>query len=233
MNPQQHLRSWSQEWDALRRLNALAPSEPETAGDVAGQTQADPSLTVGSAVASQLMHQLTGAIAPDLARQAEGHANAVLAGGPQKSATTLLKAGQILHLRHTEEDLLGRPLHVLVLRVDAAKARALVAPFGPLPIPATQAELLTGIDDTALAVLCLWNASWQPAAALVHGWEIARAEESLLADAAALRTALGRRESVPASLAARVGPPLVLPDDPRHGYLMEEEKLWSLLQADG
>ena len=236
MNPKNPLHAWSNEWAALRSMaDTSLPEEtkPERAAAGSAEPASSPlTVSAGSGVADMLLRQLSASVAPDLASQAEGNPHTVLAGSRPKNAAAMLAAGQILHLKSTGDAMLDRSLHVLVLKVDSAASRVLVAPFGPIPIPATEAELLTGLEDDPLKVLCLWNARWLPADVAVKSWSVGQADAALVADAVALREAVARREALPAHLSSRTGPPLLMPDDAIQAYLDEEEQIWSMLKSD-
>lgn len=238
MNSNNYLRAWSAEWAALRTFKQLPldddPSLQADASDApSGESSMSSDLTVssGSGIADMLLRQFSAAITPDVSERSQGSPHVVLAGTRPRRVSTLLSAGQILHLKEPSGCTADRPLHALVLNVDRSAERILIAPFSPIPMPATDAELLTDLNDDSLKVICLWNARWIPADTAARSWIIGQASETLMADALALRTAMARKEAVPAALADRTGPPLAIGDE-RQPYLDEEEALWSAFASD-
>ncbi|MCE9616472.1 MAG: hypothetical protein K8T26_19535 [Lentisphaerae bacterium] len=117
-----------------------------------------------------------------------------------------------------------RPLYVAILARDAAGACE-VAPFSRFAEPAFAGEWLTGRAALPLRVLCLWNTRALDATILATSWLVDALSLEELADAQAVRTHLTEGRTLPSALAARVGPPLFHPDDPRHAYRYRETLL--------
>jgi hypothetical protein len=235
MNSKQRLRSWASEWTAYRTLAgkpASTPAPPDQ-GDASGGSSL---YTVGGLgdVASMFLNRLNAAITPDDAGRIEQenlHNVSAFSQG-QAAGCVPISPGQIRHLNPELKPAWSRPVYVFVLAVDDKRQRALAVPFGPLPVPAFDGELATGLDDESLAVLCLWNSAWMPLTLLAHSWPLMDAESELLRDAAQLRQALARKQTVPDSLLDRIGPPLVHPRDPRHDYVDAEEDLLEDLNSE-
>ncbi|MBN1268004.1 MAG: hypothetical protein JXB04_00310 [Kiritimatiellae bacterium] len=117
-----------------------------------------------------------------------------------------------------------RPRYVAVLETYA-DGSCLIAPFSRFSIPATTDELITGEIALPVQVLCLWNARRVPAATVSDSWSVGALSAGVLDDAAAVRKSLASGTTPTAPLAARTGPPLRHPLDPRMEYL-EEERAW-------
>jgi len=118
-----------------------------------------------------------------------------------------------------------RPVYVAVLLHWEGDV-LLLAPFGPFPEPATTTELLTGRQAASFQVLSLWNARSVPPGLLS---EASRYVDSLspqeLEDARAVFRHAMAGEDMAEFLWARVGCPIVHPQDPRIAYQDEETRL--------
>ena len=122
----------------------------------------------------------------------------------------------------------NRPVYVLVL-ADWESDLKLIAPFGPMTEPATPGELLTQRDETAIAVLCLWNTHSVPASHLAKSWIVDRISESELADAWMVFRHTATGAPVGAALETRIGMPILDENDPRIAYQADEAALLSPL----
>ena len=236
MNSHDHLRSWSREWAAYRQLGTPQPpsATPATEAQSMNQTgAADLTISRSFGAAEMLWTSLCASIAPDLNQPASPAlqltASVLDAGARPSAAKSALQRGQILHLRPSLNTDWSREVHVLVLKVDQELDRALVVPFGPLPMPAFSAELATGLPDESLRVLCVWNACWLSGHAVRVSWETGSAPDALLADVESLRLSLKRKQALPEAVAERTGPPILHPEDPRKMYVAEEESLFDAL----
>ena len=119
-----------------------------------------------------------------------------------------------------------RPVYVAVLRALPPDGW-LVAPFGRFATPAVPGEWATRRAAPPLRVLCAWNRAVLPQARLVGAWRAGRLSTVEQRQVARLLAALSSAGPLPAVLAARVGPPLLHPADPRHLYVAQERALWS------
>ncbi|WP_395744518.1 hypothetical protein [Prosthecobacter sp.] len=234
MNSKQRLRSWSEEWTAYRSMAATpvhAPAPPDPAAADAEKGGGFFTVGIGD-IPGTLLDRLNSAIALDDAQRAlQGEKFTVAVTTPGKGLVPIQR-GQVRQLNPELKPAWTRPVHVLVLTVEAGRDRALVAPFGPLHEPAFEAELSTEIEDESLAVLCLWNATWMPLPCLAHSWWLMDCFEELLQEAAALRKSLAEKKGAPPALRERTGPPLIHPQDPRHAYVDSEEDLLDDLSQD-
>jgi|GEM_PF-2841387 len=230
MNSPHHLRQWAAEWENHRSVAADEPLFEVPVPAAAPPSEEDNPYTVGTGidVAGLLLDQLRGSVRPDMATDALRSARFTVSAAAPSLPADLLKPGQIIQLKPGTLPRVSRPLYVLIEKTNPEKRDVLAVPFSPVSIPAIQSELSTGLGDTALAVLCLWNAQWLPLETAARCWEIMEAPEPLLADIARLRGRLARREGVPPELADRTGPPLTLPDDPRQEYITAQEEIWSV-----
>jgi hypothetical protein len=179
------------------------------------------------------MVHMTLAVCPvvDRVPETSGREAGVAMGGEGtglggKTEEHFLSVGQIRLLRPGGKVLEQmRPVYVVLLKREK-DAAWLVAPFGRFSNPAVRGEWLTGIRAAPLRVLCLWNAR------IVAEETVLRAAwlcSMLTADQFARGMEVWRhiREGAPLEHvpARRVGPPLLHPLDPRHGYLQEECEL--------
>ncbi len=226
INAQQRLRTWASDWMAHQLLaeQPLPVPEPPVPAD---PSQAGGAYTVssGGGVAGLLLAQLTAAITPDDAQRAAlDGAFTVSAGGRSVPRVPILR-GQIRQLNPELKPAWTRAILVLVLTVDEAGQRALVAPFSQFAEPAFEGELATDLKDGSMAVLCLWNAAWVSYSCLRHSWWLMDSFDDLLQDASALHLARSRREPVPEALQDRIGLRILHPLDPRHDYLDVEAGL--------
>ena len=145
--------------------------------------------------------------------------------GKKEEGAARLGTGAILHLHPELGVERAIPVHAAVIAHRAEDSRVLLAPFSPLSVPSCEGELLTGIEDASLGVICLWNARWVGEGNARRSWLADWLDPTLLADALRLRDSLRRGEGVPADLRERVAPPVVHPEDPRRKYLDEMEDL--------
>jgi tetratricopeptide (TPR) repeat protein len=123
-----------------------------------------------------------------------------------------------------------RPVYVLVL-ADWEEGVKLVAPFGPLPEPATGGELALPGRPLPLQVLCAWNARTVPTKRLVWSWVVDFFEEEELSDAWAVFKHAATGAPLEAALETRVGLPIFKETDPRIAYQDEEVDLLAPLLA--
>jgi len=157
-------------------------------------------------------------------------------GGPALNAAAFEEepapaVGQIRCISPEWTAAYARPLYVACL-AEAAPDRLLVAPYGHLSTPGLPGELATGRTSTPLRVLCLWNACPAPAAVLRRSWLVDALSERERSEALAVYDALRGGTPPPDDLTDRLGPPLSHPDDPRHAYVRESERLMADL-AEG
>ncbi|MBN1557541.1 MAG: hypothetical protein JW951_05280, partial [Lentisphaerae bacterium] len=89
------------------------------------------------------------------------------------------------------------------------------------------AEWRTGRTAPCLSVLCLWNTRSLPASLLRQSWTAGRLTP---AEQRAARAVLAGGP-LPRALAARTGPPLVHPLDPRHEYRESEHRIMQDLRG--
>jgi len=234
MHSSKNLSQWLSAWSRSQLLADIDDSEPQVAiGRPAGERQhtAESSLNVGfgGSIAGSLLEELTGSIAPTLREKATQDSSGLLvSAGMVLKAVPLVQPGLILHLPRDCHRRKGRPVYALVVEVDDAQKQAEVIPFGLVPIPALPTELATDLPDTALQVLCLWNAGHLPLEVLERSWPLQADGVPLVRDVRQLRGALARKEALPAALAARVGGSLISANDPRQAYVRQEEDLWAL-----
>ena len=135
-----------------------------------------------------------------------------------------IRAGQIRLLSARTVPQARRPLFVAVLS-EWEDGLALVTPYGPFSEPASTGELLTGRQDSALRVLCLWNSHTLPHVAIAESWVVDDLTGTELADAWAAFEHITFGKALNSALAERVGPPICHPRDPRRQYQEEELKL--------
>jgi len=139
-----------------------------------------------------------------------------------------VRSGQIRLLSSKVLPLARRPVFVAVLS-EWTEDLKLVVPYGPFTIPGTTGELLTDRPDPALQVLCLWNSHTLPAEAIDTSWIVDELSPTELSDAWAIFQYITFGTTLPASLAQRVGPPVVHPRDPRRLYQKDEMSLMAPL----
>lgn len=116
------------------------------------------------------------------------------------------------------------PVYFLVLAMQGAVPMRWI-PFGRYVMPATPDEWCTGLQAVPLHVLCLWNAravdkGREPA----HWWVKRMTARRLMRVQEALQWVKGETGSCPRGMAAKIGPPLVHPGDPRHTYREQERE---------
>lgn len=228
MKTSHQLRQWAAEWALHRSLASEAPAfEIPSAVDVPEEPANPFTVSTGFDVPGMLLDQLRQSIEPDLAAEARQKSLYTVTAGPQDLPADLLKEGQIVQLRPGVLPQCQRPVYILIEKCDPANRQVLATPFSPVAIPALPSELETGIDDSALTVLALWNSQWLPVERAGKCWEVMEAPADLIAEVAKVRTSLARKESPPPALLARTGPPLTDPEDPRHEYISAEEQIWS------
>jgi len=117
------------------------------------------------------------------------------------------------------------PAYVAVLGNIKAGC-CLVAPFSRFQTPALPYELLLRDSPAALTVLCLWNARSISTFLLSQSWCVSQLSEAELHDALAICNLADQSNSIPETLASRVGPPVCDLDDQRLEYMDEEGELW-------
>ena len=132
-----------------------------------------------------------------------------------------VQPGHIRLLAPEGAALSSRPLFVAVLEFDQA-GLVQVAPFGRFSEPALPGEWLTGRDDLALRVLCLWNTRLMPATDAGRSWWVDSLSPPELAAARTVWSGLVQSQALAGDLARQVGPPVRHPDDPRWVYQCRE-----------
>ena len=230
MNNQLRLQTWAADWQAYSRLAATEPEMPAAPPSDPDADSATYTVSATDGVAAALLGKLRDSIIPHDARRAAEDGVFVVSAGGSRSVRVPIVRGQIRHLHPSLKPGWSRPVYVLVLSVDEQAQTALAVPFGPLAEPAIEFELATGISDSSLAVLCLWNVTAVPLSKLGCSWWITDAYDDVLTAANALHQALSTRQPPPESLRDRLGAPLIHPLDPRHDYLDSEAGLLSGLK---
>jgi len=114
------------------------------------------------------------------------------------------------------------PLFIAVLAPARDTRTWWLAPLGRLAVPALPTEFATRLPQAPLRVLQLQFAVIVNETSLVGAWRTGRLPAAVVRAALAVWTALRAGRPLPARSAARVGPPLRHPGDPRHAYLAEE-----------
>ena len=230
MNDQLRLQTWAADWQAYSRL---AATEPEMPAALPSDPDADSGTYTDSAtdgVAAALLGKLRDSIIPHDARRAAEDGVFVVSAGGSRSVRVPIVRGQIRHLHPSLKPGWSRPVYVLILSVDEQEQTALTVPFGPLAEPAIESELATGISDSSLTVLCLWNITAVPLSKLGCSWWVTDAYDDVLTAASDLHQSLITRQAPPESLRDRLGASLIHPLDPRHDYLDSEAGLLSELK---
>lgn len=141
-----------------------------------------------------------------------------------------LKCGEIVQLDPAINPEWDRPVFVLILSLDEEAVR--LVPFGPVDLPASDGEIISGLDETGLNVLCVWNLSTLPLQVFARHFKIDGAGDDLLADVETLLSVLQSGEKVPPSLAPRVGPSRFRFSPEKQDYLDHEEQLFTSLATD-
>ncbi|MGV3659060.1 MAG: hypothetical protein ACO1TE_02715 [Prosthecobacter sp.] len=233
MNSKQRLQAWAHDWSAHRLLEQNPPSAPEppAPGD-SGPGGGLFTVGIGGGMAGTLLSQLSSSIAPDDAQRAEREGAYIVSPAGLRAPRVPLLRGQIRQLNPELKPAWTRTVIVLVLTVDEKGQQALVAPFSQFDQPAFDGELATGLKDESLSVLCLWNSTRIPLAALRRSWWLMDSFDDLLADADTFHAARNKREPLPATLKDRLGPPIIHPLDPRHDYLDVEAGLLEDLSTE-
>ena len=132
---------------------------------------------------------------------------------------------RLLHPRHSPDE----PRYAAALEMHADGYVTLV-PFGLFAEPALPGEVRLD-RPVPLRVLCAWNAVRVPLRVVAAGWMIDRLGAAERAVLRQVRTAPADGTPLPAEIAARTGPPLAHPLDPRHDYLAMETDTWTELAA--
>jgi len=115
-----------------------------------------------------------------------------------------------------------RPTYILIMG-DWDTDWSWFMPFSIFASPATNWELLSGMDPDPVQVLQVWNARSCPEEMLRQSWFVGVAPKSLAGDALALYSSMiSGDENLPAGLCARVGTRVLDPNDPRVKYLEDE-----------
>lgn len=148
-----------------------------------------------------------------------------------KTSEPPLAAGQIRLLQPRGPAARDRLRYFAVLDLERS-GDALIAPFGPLAVPATPGELRTRERALGVRVLCLWNARRVPACRIGGTWFVGWLDAVTLSEARAVRECLARGEEQSWRRAARAGPPLRHPLDPRQVYLARERAGWDELLGE-
>jgi len=165
--------------------------------------------------------QLARDLAPDHTRMAEGQVTAEPAEwNPSLTADVPVETGHVRLLYPRNRATWSVPVYIALLG-EAGPDSFLAAPFGRFAEPATPSELLTQRSVPPLRVLCLWNARTISRRRADQSWLTAELSPEEIADAITVHES-GRGGAPRPSLAQRVGPPLMHPDDPRHVYLRRE-----------
>lgn len=226
MNSKQRLQAWAHDWSAHRLLEQNVPPAPgPPVPDASAQGGGRFTVGSGGGLAGTLLSQLISAITPDDAQRAERDGAFTVSSVGVRAPRVPLLRGQIRQLNPGLKSTWTRTVIVLVINVDETGQQALVAPFSQFDQPAFDGELATGLNDESLAVLCLWNSTRVPLAALRRSWWLMDSFDDLLTDAEAFHTARNKREPLPPALKDKLGPPIIHPLDPRHDYLDVEAGL--------
>lgn len=102
----------------------------------------------------------------------------------------------------------------------------LTAPFSIFPISAVQGELETGREHFSLANLELWNAVVAPFVTLKKSWIVDKMNDEEIDDAFSVFKFISSGEKIPEHLEDRIGPPILLDNDPRIVYQDEETEVF-------
>lgn len=229
---------WEQEWELYQ---SFSMGDMEEAGqDEAVQPLAKPTndlpttISVSPLQERAALNRLRGAVnLPSAGNLSAGPndpsfhtaSNRMLSSvlGAQVEAPAI-QPGEIRHLLPGLVPDVSRSVFALVAEVREGKA--LLMSFGPLSRPATTDELLTGLDDHGLQVLCLWNAVWVPLGTITKSWKLDVWADELLADVKKLKESSYAGDGIPDSLTDRVGARIEHPQDPRWDYLEQEGELF-------
>ncbi|MGI6393658.1 MAG: hypothetical protein ACOX2F_02830 [bacterium] len=139
------------------------------------------------------------------------------------------KVGEIRHLPPNMFEGVSAPRYVAIIR-KWDDENYLAAPFSDIPVAAVQGELETGREDFSLANLELWNAIIAPFVTLKKSWIVDTLSESETEDAFSVFKFISSGEELPEHLKERVGPPILLNNDPRVEYQDEETLHFSLFR---
>jgi hypothetical protein len=147
---------------------------------------------------------------------------APLYGEPQGGA--VLKLGGIQLMYPDSPGAWTRPVY-LALLAESEPGSWLVAPFSRFSHPALPGELLLTRAELQLRVLCVWNNFHIRKSRLECGWMVDRLAPTDVEAANSLLAALRVGVEPPEALAARLGPGVASPRDPRWEYQREEMEL--------
>lgn len=130
-----------------------------------------------------------------------------------------IRAGEIFLLRPAPDTVWG-PTYVMALEQMTATTWRM-APFGRYATPAVPGEWKTGMAAVPLRVLCLWNVRAIRTELLLPG-AARRIGAAKMHEVSLVYRHVMEGATVDSALAARLGPPIVHPADPRYEYLAEE-----------
>jgi hypothetical protein len=221
---------WLESW--LSHLEVLKSFESETNPLLPTISSSAPSLrpdqsvhlaSTGSGVAEALLKTFHDSIRFDRANSESGFEHFSSSGQNPTPSTGNLLRGEVVQVDPTLNIDWRRPVFVMITESDGDPVT--VMPFSPLPIPATDGELLTGFDEEGLEVLCVWNITQIPRRSLDRHLKITQADESLVNDATALLNGLQHRQQISPELRNRIGPLPIRLSDEKQNYLDLEEKL--------
>ena len=226
MENDDQLNQWYRDWrNHVSDMNVSQGEASFEKGAISSDSLA-PRLTARSlsSIESDMLDMLRNSIAPSIgAGTRRGNLMQASASGVDER-TNILRAGQILQLRPKAPTYAGREVFVVVLNVRGGKVE--VVPFGPLQTPAFASEMITGMQDEALQVLCLWNAQWLPWKVALRSWHIANVPDQIVEEMQTLRTCLAAKKPLPEYFDAKVGTSEWTPADERFDYLAQEESIW-------
>ncbi|MEM7603699.1 MAG: hypothetical protein AAF357_20085 [Verrucomicrobiota bacterium] len=138
-----------------------------------------------------------------------------------------IEHGEMIQLDPALNPLWGRPVYGLI--IGSNETEFTLVPFSAIDIPATEGELLTGLGESGLKVLCAWNVTQLPKKLLYRHFKLDVASDQLLEDLSSLIRSLQNREEIPESLAERVGPSPFGLSPEKLEYLDQEERLFEKL----
>lgn len=123
-----------------------------------------------------------------------------------------------------------RPFYIVLL-MDWAVDRKLVAPFGPISIPASTMEFQMDRTEPHLSVVSLWNARILSSEVVAKSWFAGRLEPHELEDLLAVWNYSVLDKPLPAHLLAKVGSPIDEAEDPRCDYQNAESEVFSSIDT--
>lgn len=236
MNPPSHENTWSDQWkDYLSDQKLLEESDdslilPDSSRDSTPPVENRHLASGALSPAELLRKKMRESINYD--RLADSTGFSLHNTGPASKSETAqrsicLNRGEIIQLDPAISSDWNRPVFVMIL--DSGPKTAQIVPFGPLDLPASDGELITGLEETGLNVLCVWNTTEIPLSMLDRHFKIAHTEDKLVSEVNSLLLALRNQEKVPAELASRIGPSRFRFSLDKQDYFDCEEALLSFL----